>query len=70
MGIQDLVKFLRKEVPSAFRPFAGFANQAVAVDVALFAHKFAYVDQTTHTLPERFQNFSKGLFRDGASKII
>lgn len=54
MGIQDLVKFLRKEVPSAFGPFLGFANQVVAVDVALFAHKFTYVDQSTHTLPERF----------------
>jgi hypothetical protein len=64
MGISDLVKFLRKKSPRSFvvwdHPLSS-GGTSIAIDVPLFAHKFCFIDGSTHTLEQRFDKMVQRL---------
>lgn len=72
MGIKDLTKFLRKEVPHAFRNDLSLNvyGTSVCIDVPIFAHKFCQTDNSTANLPKQFQSLVRDLcMTHGFTKI-
>ena len=72
MGIKDLSKFLRKEVPQAFRNdiALNFYGTSVCIDVPIFAHKFCYADDSCLNLTRHFRNLVNDLQKSyGFTKI-